>query len=61
MNHRVLVDELVFNKTRKMLRQGQHEFAEIAESLGFTDSSNFSRSFTRVAGVSPSEFRSIAL
>lgn len=40
-----------------MLCQGQHSIAEIADALGFSEHSAFTRAFKRWTGSSPARFR----
>lgn len=52
----------LLNDTRKELacsymRQSSRAVTEIAFTLGFTDTSNFTRAFKRWTGVSPTDFR----
>jgi transcriptional regulator of acetoin/glycerol metabolism/AraC-like DNA-binding protein len=42
---------------RELLATTEHSIAEIAVMTGFADQSHFSRSFRRLAGMSPREFR----
>lgn len=40
-----------------MLSDTNASIAEIAASLGFSDSHNFSKSYKKIAGMTPSEYR----
>ena len=44
-------------EANKCLAQTDMRIGEIVEHCGFSDSSNFSRTFRAVTGLSPSEFR----
>jgi AraC-like DNA-binding protein len=54
---RGILDEVRFESAREMLAEPHNQIADIAHALGYKTPTNFSRSFRRVAGVSPSEFR----
>lgn len=45
---------------KSMLLQGDRSACEIAQELGFFDQSHFSRTFRRIAGMSPRQFARIA-
>ena len=40
-----------------MLSDTNASIAEIAASLGFSDSHNFSKAYKKIAGMTPSEYR----
>jgi AraC-like DNA-binding protein len=40
-----------------MLAETNYSIGEIIEKCGFSDNSNFSRTFKRLTGLSPSDFR----
>lgn len=54
--HEYLVNYRV-NEAKKMLRGSGMSLAELAYQLGFTDETNFSRTFRRVTGTTPLNFR----
>jgi len=56
-----LVDQAHFDAARILLQDHDMSMTDIAHALSFDDASHFSRSFRRVAGVSPREFRQQAL
>ncbi|MDF2987910.1 MAG: AraC family transcriptional regulator [Eubacterium sp.] len=43
---------------KKMIREGNHNFTQIAEILGYTSIHYFSRYFKKVTGMTPSEYAS---
>jgi AraC-like DNA-binding protein len=43
-------------RARALLAEGKHGVSQVAYRLGYTDIANFSRSFKRINGVSPSAF-----
>lgn len=45
-------------RAKEMMSQNQFTLAEIACSLGFSDSSHFSKTFKKIVGESPSRYRS---
>jgi len=52
-----LVDEVRYATACRMLKVMHMNMADIANALGFSDPSNFSRAFQRWSGMSPSEYR----
>ena len=52
-----IVDELRVERARWLLTSSQMPIVKIASSLGFSDSSTFSRAFKRATGTSPGELR----
>ena len=56
-----LVDQAHFDAARILLQDHDMNVTDIAHALNFDDASHFSRSFRRVAGVSPREFRQQAM
>jgi AraC-like DNA-binding protein len=46
------------NEAKNLIRKDSHNFAEISELLHYSNQHYFSRVFRRVAGMSPSEYRS---
>ncbi|MFG1497626.1 AraC family transcriptional regulator ligand-binding domain-containing protein [Saccharospirillum sp. HFRX-1] len=53
---KLLSDQVKFAEARTLLSNGQQSLAEIAEQLGFSDDSAFSKAFRRWAGCSPSQY-----
>lgn len=56
ISHRELLDDIRQEKAQQLLDTTALPIAEIAKHLGFSDASNFSRSFQRWIGVSPSQY-----
>ena len=56
-----LIDTNIFYKALSMLSSQELTIEEISENLGFSDSSNFIRSFKRWTGTSPGIFRATFL
>ena len=52
-----ILDQVRYERARWYLLHTQASMETIAEQLGLQDTSNFSRSFRRWSGVTPSEFR----
>jgi len=52
-----LVDQVYFDAASNMLQDHDTKISDIAQALCFDDASHFSRSFRRIAGISPREFR----
>lgn len=44
-------------QAKQLLAEADQSIGEIVEECGFSDSSNFSRTFKRINGISPSKFR----
>ena len=44
-------------RAKQLLARGEATIAEVAFRCGFSDQSSFARTFHRVAGVTPREFR----
>ena len=58
-SYRALVDELKGNLACWRLKSTHEPIGELAYSLGFADESNFSRSFRRWRGMTPSQYRKL--
>ena len=56
---RALYDEEVYRRSQSYLLNTDMSVRELSRQLGFSSSSNFTRSFHRITGVSPANFRSI--
>jgi AraC-like DNA-binding protein len=54
---RKLVADLLFERACTRLRDDGGSVREIAEELGYSEASHFTRSFRRMAGISPSAYR----
>jgi AraC-like DNA-binding protein len=52
-----LVDKVRYDAACRKLKVTHMNIADIANALGFSDPSNFSRAFQRWSGMSPSEYR----
>jgi AraC-like DNA-binding protein len=46
-------------EARRLLKESNRRVHEVAEALGYRDVNHFTRTFRRVVGVSPSEFRAL--
>ncbi len=49
---------LKIKKAKEMIREGSHNFTEIAAALGYNSIHYFSRHFKKVTGMTPSEYAS---
>jgi AraC-like DNA-binding protein/quercetin dioxygenase-like cupin family protein len=49
---------LKIQEAKKLIREGQFNFTEIAEGLGYTSIHHFSRQFKKTTGMTPSEYAS---
>ena len=61
LHFRDLSQQVCFDRACEMLGGSGSTVAQIAERLGFSDSANFTRSFRRFLGVSPTQYRRQAL
>lgn len=52
-----LLDQVRFDAARRYLDECDMQVSEISYRLGYTDPANFSRSFGRIAGMSPQTYR----
>lgn len=55
--YRRLIEEHSAERAAALLRAGDRSVADVADQLGFSDASNFSKAFKRWYGVSPDRFR----
>ena len=55
--YRRLIEEHSAERAAALLRSSERSVAEVADQLGFSDASNFSKAFKRWYGVSPDRFR----
>jgi AraC family transcriptional activator of pobA len=55
----LLADRLA-QEARQLLKQSSWTVAEIADSLGFTDTAHFCHFFKRQTGVAPGDYRVLA-
>jgi AraC-like DNA-binding protein len=55
--YRRLIEEHSAERAAALLRGSDRSVAEVADQLGFSDASNFSKAFKRWYGVSPDRFR----
>jgi AraC-like DNA-binding protein len=51
------LDQVRFERARKLLADRRACIIDVAFELGYTDQSNFSRAFRRWAGISPGAYR----
>lgn len=54
---REIKDDVLYKKSMRLLSESQQSIELIAEHLGYSDASNFSKAFKGWSGKSPSEFR----
>lgn len=57
INLRVLYDEEIYLRGRTRLLEPGVSINNLSRQLGFTETSNFTRSFRRITGVSPVQYR----
>ena len=56
-----ILEKILFEKSIKLLTCSDHSIMFISESLGYSDSPNFIRSFKKWSGVTPGTFRDSCL
>lgn len=56
-SYQELLDELRFERAKKMLGEDALSIHQIAEQLGFSETASFRHAFVRWSGVAPSHFR----
>ncbi len=57
--HQYLLRQRV-ERAKALLGEGKMPLSEIAQSVGFTDQSQFTRTFKRHAGITPASYRALA-
>lgn len=57
ITYRELLDRLRFDEACQMLQKTEMPIKEIAQELGYSGTNNFTRSFRRMTGVTPGEYR----
>ncbi|MBO6849497.1 MAG: AraC family transcriptional regulator [Marinobacter sp.] len=55
--YQVLLDQVRHERALELLRRGRLSIDEVADSLGYSDPSNFGRAFRKWEGVSPTVWR----
>jgi AraC-like DNA-binding protein len=60
LSYRRLLDRICFDEARSMLLDEGRTVKETALALGYPDTSKFVRSFRRMTGVTPGEYRRLA-
>lgn len=63
LTHQTFIEYLMdrrINKAMELLRQTDMSVIDIGQTVGFRDSTHFSRTFKRLKGISPREYRSAA-
>lgn len=58
-SYRRLLDVARYERAVELLRDPQHNVIDIAYAVGYTDPSNFARSFRRIGGLSPRAHRRV--
>ncbi|SPP92949.1 helix-turn-helix transcriptional regulator [Bradyrhizobium vignae] len=58
LSYQLLLDEVRTELACWFLRRSDMQLSEIAEQIGFSDQAGFTRSFRRVRGCTPSQYRS---
>jgi AraC family transcriptional regulator, transcriptional activator of pobA len=53
------IQERTISEAKALLGNSTHTISDIANALGFTDSTHFAKFFKKINGISPSEFRKL--
>lgn len=61
MTYRQIRDDVIALLAREKLRNPELSITQVAHALGYSETSAFTRAFTRICGVSPTNFRAKAL
>ena len=56
-SYQTLLDDLRFERAKRLLNDTEWPIYRIAEHLGFSETASFRHAFVRWSGVSPSQFR----
>ena len=51
---------LRIEEAKKMIKNTNKTFAEIAELVGFNNFRNFNRTFKKIEGITPGQFRKLS-
>ena len=57
VTYKRLLDQCIYEKASELLLHSNEKIIDVSLSVGFQDPSHFSRSFKRVSGFTPKEFR----
>ena len=55
--YKPFIEQLVFEEVKRRLWGTDESITQLANRYGYSDSAHFTRSFKRVAGVTPSAYR----
>lgn len=55
--YKTLIEEMVFDQVRHHLAQSEASITAIANIFGYSDAAHFTRSFKRINGITPSQYR----
>lgn len=58
---KAMIEERIMLEAKRSIMYSEKSLKEIAFTLGYADQFHFSRTFKRVAGMSPSDFRELAI
>ena len=58
MNFNAFINHCRIDEARELIaRRPERSFAEIADTVGYSEQSNFARQFRSVTGMTPSQYR----
>lgn len=56
-SYQKLLDEVRYHRARVLLKKFEYSITDLSDSMGFSSSASFSRSFRKWSGVTPSQYR----
>ena len=54
-----LLNNVRLEKARSLLQEGKYQVCEIADMVGFSSSNSFIRTFKRIEGITPTQYRNV--
>ena len=57
LSYRELLEEAQFNQAKLLLQDNEHSITAVANHLGYSNISHFSRAFKKATGIAPSKYK----